>query len=305
MTTLHAVPPEDDYELPPLPMDPVAVAQTKAQPFVTLNLDDLESRPDPEWNIHGILPADAFVTVIGPPKKHKTFLALGMLLCIAAGIPFHGRPVRQGLVLYAAGEGLAGLKLRVQAFLLAHPEVDREEVLKNFLVIPRAVRLTREEEVAQLRATCRLHADRLRVVAIDTWARAMLGADENSAQEVGEAIAVCEEVRKETGATVLVVHHSNADGRRARGSTALLGAVEVEISVRHNDAEQVEVECTAMKDAAPFETMHFEPHFSGSSIVLKPTAERTGVPIGARQAQQAQRHPAAGYSDPFAGFGGR
>lgn len=243
-------------------------AETAVEPFALLSWDELMAQPDPEWLVDGILPAGGFGAIIGPPKHGKSFLVIDLLLCIAAGIPFHGHEVRQGVIIYAAGEGRGGIKWRCQAWLAEHPEVDEEELRRNFRVLPRAPRLLDEKEAAQLRATCR-RTDDLAVFVIDTWARGFLGGDENSAQDTGRAIALVEAIKEETGATGAVVHHTNADGTKARGSTALLGAVDFEISCRKDELGNVEVKNTAMKDASPFETKTFEMVPTGHSLVLR------------------------------------
>ena len=62
------------------------------------------------------------------------------------------------------------------------------------------------------------------MVIIDTLARAMPGADENSAQEVGLVIAGCDLVRDALECTVVPIHHSGKDvARGARGTPKLCG----------------------------------------------------------------------------------
>ena len=90
-------------------------------------------------------------------------------------------------------------------------------------VIPRAVNFRLEAEVTDLVALVRVTANGMAVamVVIDTLARAMPGADENSAQEVGIVIAGCDCVRDALGCTVVPIHHSGKDvARGARGTSA-------------------------------------------------------------------------------------
>lgn len=70
------------------------------------------------------------------------------------------------------------------------------------------------------------------LVVLDTFARCIVGADENSARDVGQAIAHLDMIRKAAGSCVLVVHHSGKDkSAGARGSTALKGALSTELEV--------------------------------------------------------------------------
>ena len=65
----------------------------------------------------------------------------------------------------------------------------------------------------------------LRLLVVDTLARAMPGADENSAQETGAVIAAADYLKEELRCTVALVHHEGKDGSRgARGTSALRGA---------------------------------------------------------------------------------
>jgi hypothetical protein len=70
------------------------------------------------------------------------------------------------------------------------------------------------------------------LVIIDTFAHALCGGDENSAQDVGALTSAITALIRSTGACVLVVHHSGKDATKgARGSSAILGALDTEISV--------------------------------------------------------------------------
>jgi hypothetical protein len=112
----------------------------------------------------------------------------------------------------------------------------------------------------------------LRAFVIDTWARSLTGGDENSAQDVGNAIHVCESVRAKTGASPIIIHHTGADGTRERGSTALRGATDTTIQMSHNETEGVvTVTCKKMKDGEPFAPIRYSLKQFGHSIVLTPT----------------------------------
>ena len=49
------------------------------------------------------------------------------------------------------------------------------------------------------------------LVAVDTLAHEMPGADENSAKEMGVVIANLIKIKQQLDATVLVVHHTDKD----------------------------------------------------------------------------------------------
>src|SRR5690606_19173458 len=49
------------------------------------------------------------------------------------------------------------------------------------------------------------------LIVFDTLARSIVGADENSAKDMGEVVAKLDWLRKATSATVLLVHHTGKD----------------------------------------------------------------------------------------------
>jgi hypothetical protein len=274
--------------------------------FRTLTLGDLEALPEPEWLVNGIIPADGLTTLYGAPGSTKSFCILDAALCIASGVPFHGHVVKVGTGVYCVGEGLRGLRWRIEAWKLAHPEADYDLLEKNLVIIPHAPRLLEPTEQVMLHNTCKEVAeDRgdLRLFIIDTWARSLTGGDENSAQDAGVAIDVCERVRAETGATPFIVHHSGADGLRERGSTALRGASDCTLHMhREETAGIVTLSQKKSKDSEPFTPMKFNLQQFGHSVVLRHLSANTGS-VGYYQPQKTRadwaREAAENRNNPF------
>ena len=195
-----------------------------------LSMRQLDALPPPEWLVEGLIPEASLVVPFGPPKAGKTFIVLSWCLHVAAGLPWFGRAVKQGAVVYIAGEGTGGLSVRLRAMRQAYG-IDVDAPL---FVVPRAVNFRLETAVADLVALVRATVGDMVVAAvvIDTLARAMPGADENSAQEVGLVIAGCDLVRDELACTVIPIHHSGKDlTRGARGTSALRGAWDTALEI--------------------------------------------------------------------------
>jgi hypothetical protein len=151
---------------------------------------------------------------------------------VAAGLPWMGRKVHAGPVLYLAYEGQGGLKKRAKALRQKYGKKDVP------LYVDSATYNLREKggREALGHVLSALPAKPVLVV-IDTFARALMGGDENSAQDVGSFNAAVAALIESTGACVLIVHHSGKDkSKGARGSSALLGAIDTEIEV---DGRQV------------------------------------------------------------------
>lgn len=246
-------------------------------------LGDLEFKA-PEWLIDGLLEANTFSVCFGSPAAGKTFLTLDMALCIATGKDFHDHHVKQGPVFYIAGEGHNGFARRAAAW-----SKENGITLKGvpFFKSSRAIVITDDDSVAELvdtiDAMVQEHGEP-QLIVIDTLARSMGAADENSTKEMGAAIRAIDECRDAYDCTVLAVHHTgHSNKERARGSSALLGAVDCEFMVDkwfQDDAiAKVEVKFTKMKDAKipePMNFIHKEIKLTGAdlepttSVVLEP-----------------------------------
>lgn len=193
------------------------------EPPAILTIVELLALPPPQWLIAGLIPEMALVVPYGPPKSGKSFLMMSAGLHIADGRDWFGHPVQQGAVVYVMGEGIGGMSMRVRAMLARYamaPEVP-------FFIVRRAVNFREPAEVNALEAAIRARIGELplRLLVIDTLARAMPGADENSAQETGAVIAAADYLKEELRCTVALVHHEGKDSARgARGTSALRGA---------------------------------------------------------------------------------
>ena len=224
------------------------------------NETELGNLPQPKWLVQGHL-TDGFSVLYGPPKSGKTFLALDWALRIATRTEWHGHTVIGGPVLYVSGEGAGGLHSRISAWHQANATTS-----SNLYVIPFAARLLNPDHVGQLLDD--VMATGARLLVIDTLARSMSGSDENSAQDMGQAIASLDRIRQEVGCGILVVHHSGVDGTRPRGSTALFGAADTLARVDGQDGGTMRLSCEGMKDARPFKTSYWKMQPTGESLTL-------------------------------------
>jgi hypothetical protein len=198
-----------------------------------LDLDDLADLQPPDWMVEGLVPVGSFGVVVGPPGSYKSFLALDWAICMAAGIPWQGKDVADGLVVYVAGEGHHGLAARILG-ALDHKGLQRALVNGRLKVVDRAVAMP-TGEADELLALIDTLPEPPKLIVLDTLARTFGPGDENSQRDMNAYVAACDKLREVTGATVLVVHHTGKDIERgARGSTALTGAADVVIGVKRS-----------------------------------------------------------------------
>jgi hypothetical protein len=185
------------------------------------------ARRGPGYLVKGLLERRSYANLFGAPGEGKTFIGLDLAYSVAAALPWHDRKVRSGVVLYLAYEGFGGLTKRAQALRQKYGQKD-----VPLYVAEAAFNLrepTGRKELGQVLAGL---PEKPVLIVVDTFARALMGGDENSAQDVGAFNAAIAALIESTGACVLIIHHSGKNkAAGARGSSALQGAIDTELEV--------------------------------------------------------------------------
>jgi len=186
-------------------------------------------RRGPGYLIKGLLQRRSYAELFGQPGEGKTFVALDMAYHVAAGKPWMDRKVHGGVVLYMAYEGVGGMVKRAQALRQKYGDKDVPLYVAGAAFNLREP--TGRQEMAALLAEL---PEKPVLVVVDTFARALMGGDENSAQDVGAFNSAVAALIESTGACVMIIHHSGKNkSAGARGSSALLGAIDTELEVDH------------------------------------------------------------------------
>lgn len=264
---IERLPDIDPEDLPDIdPRDLPPADRIKRSLRTTAQIVDL---PPPEWLIDGYLAKNSLALLYGPSGCGKTFLALDWALHVATGSYWHGNRVDAGPVLYVAAEGVAGIGRRVKAWMEHNGIYDLDKYCPIHW-LPEAVNIAEPASVWGLIEVVEELQPSL--IVIDTLARSIVGADENSAKDMGEVIKHLDQLRRASGATVLVVHHSGKDASAgARGSSALRAAMDTELEVTAVDT-QLTVKVTKQKDAAEAAPMRLTRVEVGDSCALVPSS---------------------------------
>lgn len=176
--------------------------------------NDLAALPAPTPLMEGVLDVSTIAMLAGKFGTYKTFLALSWAASLATGRAWGNQAVPVAVpVLYIAAEGVTGIRGRLAAWQSAHGQIPRGMLT----VVARPVRLTEESDVAEIREL--IASTGARLVVFDTLHRCAPGVEENSAKEMGVVIDRVASLRDDTGCTVLLLHHTGHEGRRARGSS--------------------------------------------------------------------------------------
>lgn len=221
--------------------------------------DLIALKTNPTWLIRGFIEAGTLNAIAGAPKNFKSFIAVDMGLCVAAGIPWCGRTVTQGAVFVIAGEGSGGMSRRIAAWRKTHPEVP-EGI--PFFVTHRAHTLNADgakvvaDVIDEMAAA---HGVNPVAVVIDTLARSFEG-DENNTQDMNAFVLNVDSQLKREGRAVIIVHHSTkSKAELLRGSGALKAALDGLFEVAKDDKDLMRATFTThfLKDAESQKPMVF------------------------------------------------
>jgi len=214
--------------------------------FRTLSMEDIENFPDIEYLISNLLQVATVSMLFGESSVGKTFIALALALCVAYGIPWLGRPVKQGKVLYIYAEGRLGLKPRLRAFRKHHGLQPTHNI--QFIAAP--VHLINERQF--LFDTLAEQEGTPTLIVIDTYSNCASGTNQNDQSDVERVLSVCHAIAREYDAHVLVVHHANLTGKY-NGSAAFKNHVDTMIEAsREGKDGPVTLQCEKPRDSEPF-----------------------------------------------------
>lgn len=213
-------------------VEPLAILNVaKPMRFTFLTQAELLARGPMQWLVKKVLPFAEVGVVFGESTAGKTFFTLDMVMAIARGVPWNGRKVTQGTVAYICAEGSKGFSSRLRAYH-DHHGTDHKKV--PLVVLPEAPNFMEKADIKDLVVSLRT-IEGLNTVVVDTLAQVTPGANENTSESMGRALAHCKVIHEATGAMVLLVAHSGKDASKGvRGWSGIKGALDVEILVERS-----------------------------------------------------------------------
>lgn len=199
-------------------------------------LGEEDNHPPLDWLVRNLLPAGGLSVIYGAPGSSKTYFALDLALRVANDMPFHDIPTAQCGVLYVAGEGQSGNRQRMKAWRTHH----KVQPGAPFGLVTAALNLVDNSDdlndlLADMQGTEPTRGP-IGLVVLDTLACMFGSGDENNPGDMNALMRNVRRLQEETGAHVMLVHHSGKDRNQGmRGSTVLLGACDVAIEVSKNE----------------------------------------------------------------------
>ena len=167
--------------------------------------DVKEGEHGEEWLIEGLWEYDSVGLIVAPPKSYKSTLITNMAVAVASGKPFDGRKVIQGGVLILQGENsLVAEKSRMMNiagttdlpiyYVQSSINLDNIEVLKRTII-----------------------ENSIKMLVIDPLYLLFGSGNMNHQVDVTPKLRTLTELRKETGCSIILVHHT----RKTDGSSDL------------------------------------------------------------------------------------
>ncbi|OCJ25344.1 hypothetical protein A6U88_02405 [Agrobacterium sp. B131/95] len=211
-------------------------------------LDDLTgANAVKDWVIEDVIAASEFTTISGLPSAGKSIITIDMAAHVAAGMPWNGKKVKQGLVIFFAGERREVTERRMIAFRQHH---DVSAV--PLMVLAGQVKLgDTPRDAEDIAEAARQYARALGVpcvwIIIDTLSRTFGNGDQNASKDMNRYVNECEYIRDRTGAAISVIHHTTWAGERGKGAVDLDGAVDASFLVKEVGGTRV-LECDGSND---------------------------------------------------------
>lgn len=176
------------------------------------------------WLVNSLIERDTMAMMTGSPASGKSFLAVDLACSLVTGTPWLGYEVPKAVpVYYLSSESPHSVIRRMEAWRVNRgydvlPDTLHITPYATTLATPGATRFS-ESLVDEM-------SNEAGLLIVDTWSRALPGINENSAQEISSVIQEFDYLRKATGSSVLVVHHTSKGTSDSRGSGALPAAMD-------------------------------------------------------------------------------
>lgn len=206
------------------------------------SIDEVLSLPTINWLVPRQIPARGLCMVYGASGTYKSFFMLDHALKLA----------QVGTnILYIAAEGEYGYRQRLQAWI-QHYKVKPD----NITFVLGSVDLFDPDDSTEF--TRIIETYKPAMVVVDTFAMCSGVADENSSRDMLQIVQACKAMSRTLDAVIVIVHHTNAEGKKERGSKVMRNACDTIIRTSLDD-EAILIESQKTKDTAPFEAYRLAP----------------------------------------------
>ena len=265
-----------------------------------LSRSEMRDREPPEYLVDEIITEKSVLAIYGPSGSLKSFAAIDIGMAVAHGLPWHGRDVKQGSVVYVTGEGTSQIGHRLDAWDMAN---GTEGFDAPFHLIPLGVPISDPTWVSNLIADIEEAGIKPVMVWLDTLARTFGHGDENSQKDMNAYISGVDRLRDHFGAVIGIVHHTGKDADKGlRGSSSLYAAMDTVIRTDRKNMALIlknQQPHGKQKDGAEFDDIQLEARSITLSSTDKKGRDITSLALFASEngvqedAEEGQKQPSA------------
>lgn len=209
--------------------------------------DDIGTEAKKETVVKGMLGAGEFTMISGLPGSGKSVIVTDLACHIAAGLPWMGRKVKQGLVVYVAAERKKLTERRMMAFRQKHSVKDLPLLVLGGLIDMTTGTLHATAIAMAVKKAAEITGQPCVWIIIDTLTRTFGPGDQHQSKDMAKYVRSCDTIIAETDSHLTVVHHTSWAGERGKGAIDLDGAVDASFMVKKNAAGHV-LECDGTND---------------------------------------------------------
>jgi hypothetical protein len=231
--------------------------------------NEVKVTKEPDQLVKGLIPRVGVSVIWGEPKTGKSFWALDVSVHVARNLPYRGRRVYGGPVVYCCFEGIRGFNRRVEAIKQQYPYDGetplyvmgtRLDLITQYAELIRAIQdqlplppPSPEEVEARLADPKWMTKStgpgyrKPAAVVLDTLNRSFSGS-ESSDKDMAAYIVAADAIKETFGCSVIIVHHCGHDAQRPRGHSSLGGAADAQLSITRTPDDHIIAEVEFMKD---------------------------------------------------------
>lgn len=238
------------HSTPPMP-EPPEDDSLRSGRFVTFDaLEALDFDEPIDWLVEGLVGFGDVVTVAGAGGTGKTYAMVDLAVAIAVQNNWLDFPVRKTKVLIIDEEsGRKRLMRRLGRVIRGHFAEDL--IKKGDITCISLPILNLRDPAEAILLTAKIQELGAGLVVIDALIDIAGGADENKSQEMHQIFQRLRKIADDTGATIIVIHHTNKAGD-VRGSTAIKGACDLILLVEKKESSpNMDFETVKARDIEP------------------------------------------------------